>query len=154
MLPFLNVFLTRNCCFISVVLTLGCPQQPQRLTRSHTQRAAACFHRATLWLYCSPFTEIKAGNKCSKQHSRNIRKNANSAQPLLVLEEKKTAVLKTPQGSSNTQGRQNADFWFYAQKMSFLRTGSEAFINIQHDFIRERVFRFIIIADKKPEVGG
>lgn len=137
----------------SVVLTLGCPQQPQKLTRSHTQRAAACFHRATLWLYCSPFTEIKAGNKRSKQHSRNIRKNANSAQSLLVLKEKGAAVLKTPQGSSNTQGATEHRLLVLRTENVIFTHGFEAFINVLHDFIRERVFAFIIKAAKKPKEG-
>lgn len=57
---------------------LGVANSRRADTQAHTGAAALCLHRLFYSFIAPPFTEIKAGSKCSKRHSRNIRKNANS----------------------------------------------------------------------------
>lgn len=97
------------------------------------------------------------GNQSRKQtlqtafqkHPEKCKQRSVSA----CFEGKGAAVLKTPQGSSNTQGATEHRLLVLRTENVIFTHRFEAFINVLHDFIRERVFPFIIKAAKKPEEG-
>lgn len=70
---------------LSLPLPLSTSLSLSSLEHTHTHTHGDCFYRECLWFYCSQFTKIKAGNKCSEQHSRNTREKQTVYSPFLFM---------------------------------------------------------------------